>query len=106
MANSDYPQISSGAIASPALIPAQQLLRRGLPDKVPLLYALLGAGTPPYKMSPSDAAYQSSNAVTGQRCGNCVRSYQNVVSKRYICDQIRGDIRPEAWCRLWMGKPG
>ena len=96
MANSDYPNLPP----SPVLIPATALLQRKLPNDTPLLYALLGSGTPPYKMSPGDAQY-GTPPVRAQTCGNCVRAFQHVTSKAYICDQIRGPIEPGAWCRLW-----
>lgn len=98
MANSDYQGLPQGA---PAFVPAVRLLQRGLPNDTPLLYALLGSGTPPYKMSPADAHYASRSLQPGQTCGNCRHAYQHVTSKVFICDQIRGAIQPTAWCRLW-----
>lgn len=100
VANNDYPDLPQ---ASPAFVPAVRLLQRGLPDQTPLLYALLGSGTPPYKMSPADATYVSSAPMSRMTYGNCVRAYQHVTSKTFICDQIRGEIQPSAWCRLWKG---
>lgn len=67
---------------------------------LPLLYYILGDGTPPYKMDPKDADYVG-HSVNGQNCANCDSAYLHVGSQTYICDQIRDDIEPEAWCRLW-----
>lgn len=66
----------------------------------PLLYWLLGDGTPPYKMSKEDSAYQATPQGK-QKCSNCEYAYKKVVREQFICSQISGDIRPEAWCRLW-----
>ena len=68
--------------------------------QMPLVYFLLGAGTPPYKMSKADSAYQT-RPVGSQRCGNCSSAYQNVVGREFICSQIEGTIEPESWCKLW-----
>ena len=70
----------------------------------PLLYWLLGAGTPPYKMGKAESAYVQ-QAVGRENCANCIFAYQNVTTKRFICSQIEGDILPQAWCRLWVGGP-
>jgi hypothetical protein len=67
---------------------------------MPLLYFLLGSGTPPFKMSKEDSAYQG-RQVGKQRCDNCSSAYQNVVSGDFICSQVEGAIVPKAWCRLW-----
>lgn len=84
----------------------------------PLLYFLLGDGTPPYKMDPQDAWY-ADQPVLGQNCGNCPFSYQRVTTGRYICSQIsnppkrraapKGGILPQGWCRLhpeWVKRFG
>lgn len=101
MANYQYPQ--AGVNAPPGVQQSVAEFRR-LPivakQSVPLLYWLLGSGTPPYKMSPQDAAYQPMPQGE-QRCGNCSAAYQHVKSSTFICDQIRGSIQPQAWCRLW-----
>jgi hypothetical protein len=69
-------------------------------SELPLLYFLLGSGTPPYKMSSRDAGYVL-RTVDGQNCANCSSAFQHVVTGELICDQIRGEIKPHAWCRLW-----
>jgi hypothetical protein len=69
----------------------------------PLLYWLLGQGTPAFKMSQPDALYGEPRAP-GQTCGNCLFAYQHVTSKSFICSEMAGRILPSAWCRLW--KPG
>jgi hypothetical protein len=79
---------------------------RSLPASVrakkPLLYWLLGSGTPPYKMSKKDSRY-THQPVKGQKCSNCRFAYQRVVDKKIICSQIEGEIKPSHWCRLWVG---
>ena len=76
-----------------------------LPEKerrnVPLLYYILGSGTPPYKMDPDQADYQEKSEVQGETCGNCEFAYLKVSNKTFICSQISGRITPAAWCRLW-----
>jgi len=66
----------------------------------PLLYWLLGEGTPDFKMSKLDAAYQSEPRGK-QKCANCEFAYKKVVRDQFICSQIEGDIASQAWCRLW-----
>lgn len=65
-----------------------------------LLYHILGTGTPDYKMDPADADYVD-KAKSEQNCLNCRFAYHQPKRDAYICSQIRGRIRPEAWCRLW-----
>jgi hypothetical protein len=67
----------------------------------PLLYWLLGSGTPNYKMSKRDSVYGPPPPGTAQRCSNCASAYQNVVSGVYICSQIAGTIEPHLWCAIW-----
>jgi hypothetical protein len=78
-----------------------------LPKKVrdwkPLLYYVLGAGTPPYKMSKKDSAY-TDVSTKKQNCANCIFTYIKYVENKPICSQIRGTIRLEGWCKLWQGK--
>lgn len=78
---------------------------RALPDEEkesqPLLYWLLGDGTPPYKMSKKDSQYTDKSTVRDQRCANCQFAYQNNSDGNYICSQIRDDIKPLGWCKLW-----
>lgn len=71
----------------------------------PLLYHLLGQGTPAFKMDKKDAEYVDKSTVKDQACANCRFAYKKVVEDdRFICSQIRGTIRPEGWCRLWKPK--
>lgn len=66
----------------------------------PLLYWLLGSGTPPYKMSKEDAAYQGSPNA-GERCADCEYAYEEVATGAVICSQMRGRISLDGWCRLF-----
>lgn len=79
---------------------------RKLPNEVkenkPLLYWLLGSGTPPYKMSKKDSQYQG-EPFRGQNCGNCRFTFMRVVNKELICSQIEGNVEIDHWCKLWMG---
>jgi len=98
----DYPQ--AGIDAPPGV--KQEIEKfRNLPDKQkarkPLLYYLLGAGTPDYKMSKNDSKYTDKSEVSGRTCGNCKFAYGVVGESRFICSQISGDIKLEGWCKLW-----
>ena len=100
--NSDYPDIYDPRSPVPAQTRSLSLsILPVLPSNVPLLYRVLGTGTPSFKMSAGDSAYTDASQVPGQTCGNCVRSYQHVTSGRFICDQIRPDVVLNGWCRLW-----
>jgi hypothetical protein len=68
-----------------------------------LLYWLLGTGTPEFKHDRTDSRYTGRSAVQGQTCGNCRFAYKAVTEDRYICSQIRGDVKPPGWCRFWLG---
>jgi len=70
-------------------------------DKKPLLYYILGAGTPPYKMGRNESHYTDVSTVPFQDCANCIFAFQSVLKKHYICSQIRGNIEPKGWCHLW-----
>lgn len=70
-------------------------------EKQPLLYWLLGSGTPEYKMSKGESDYTDRSEVEGQACGNCEFAYLKIANKKFICSQIRGHISPKGWCRLW-----
>lgn len=72
-------------------------------DKKPLLYYVLGSGTPPYKMSKEASAYVDKSSGK-QNCANCIFAFQSVVKKTVICSQIRGKIRLAGWCKLWVGE--
>ena len=69
--------------------------------KNPLLWWILGSTTQDYKMSKKDALYTEESETKGQKCSNCKFAYQHVASGRYICSMMRGNIKPEAWCRLY-----
>jgi hypothetical protein len=75
-----------------------------MPDRYvtrkPFLYWVLNMGTPNFKMSKRMSLYGNPK-VHGQSCGNCMFAYQKVVSKYYICSQIRDRIEPHLWCKLW-----
>ena len=68
----------------------------------PLLYYVLGSGTPPYKMSKKDSEYVD-KSVKKQNCANCIFTYIKYVDKKPICSQIRGTIKLGGWCKLWKG---
>ena len=72
-------------------------------DNKPLLYYILGSGTPPYKMSKKDSFY-TDFSVKKQNCANCIFTYIKYVDKKPICSQIRGTIKLSGWCKLWEGK--
>lgn len=65
---------------------------------------LLGPnGTPPYKHAQVDVLYTDGpSPVKGQTCGNCVAAYQHVTTGTFICDRVRGPIRPAGWCNRWL----
>lgn len=69
-------------------------------DKKPLLYYILGSGTPPYKMGKKESAYVD-EASGKQNCGNCIFAFKSVVKKTVICSQIRGTVKLAGWCKLW-----
>ena len=74
-----------------------------LRDKKPLLYYILGSGTPPYKMGKKESGYVDVSSGR-QKCANCIFTFQNTVKKTYICSQIRGTIKLGGWCKLWVGE--
>jgi hypothetical protein len=96
-----YPQ--AGAKANPLVKKAIEQFRN-LPNDAkadkPLLYWLLGSGTPPYKMSKKDSLYKG-KSYRGQNCGNCRFTFMRWVNKELICSQIQGNIELEHWCKLW-----
>jgi hypothetical protein len=75
-------------------------LPNSVKEQKPLLYWLLGSGTPPYKMTKKDSAYQGKE-YRGQNCGNCRFTFMRWVNKELICSQIQGNIELDHWCRLW-----
>ena len=76
-----------------------------LPDEVkentPLLYYILGSGTPPYKMTQEDSEYTDQATDSTMNCANCEFAYMKVITSKYICSQIRDEIKPEGWCNQW-----
>jgi hypothetical protein len=70
-------------------------------ENVPLLYYLLGSGTMAYKMSKEVADYVDQSRIKTQNCKNCIFGFQNLVTKKAVCSQMRGFVRYEGWCKLW-----
>jgi len=70
-------------------------------DKKPLLYYIIGTGTPKYKMEKADSDYIDESKTKGQSCGNCEFAYYKPAKKKFICSQVRGEITKPAWCRLY-----
>lgn len=97
-----YPRAGRNApIEVRRAIQAFRRLPLKLRAQTPLLYWLLGDGTPPYKMAPADADYIEEGRGP-ELCANCAYAFQHVTSREYICSQISGPIQPRAWCRLWV----
>jgi len=69
----------------------------------PFLYYLLGTGkgTQPFKMPKHTANYQSLSPTASERCGNCIFFFVQPKGGRNICSKIRGQVKPEGWCKLW-----
>jgi hypothetical protein len=101
--NNDYLYPKAGVNANPLVRQAIEQFRN-LPNEAkedkPLLYWLLGSGTPPYKMSKKDSLYVG-KSYRGQNCGNCRFTFMRWVNKELICSQIQGNIELEHWCKLW-----
>ena len=101
--NNDYLYPKAGVNANPLVKQAIEQFRN-LPNQAkeekPLLYWLLGSGTPPYKMSKKDSLYQG-KSYRGQNCANCRFTFMRWVNKELICSQIQGNIELEHWCKLW-----
>ena len=99
----DYVYPKAGINANPYVKKAIREFRK-LPNEVkeqkPLLYWLLGSGTPPYKMSKKDSKYQG-KSYRGQNCGNCRFTFMRWVNKELICSQIQGNVELDHWCKLW-----
>ena len=76
---------------------------KSLRDYKPLLYYILGSGTPPYKMSKKDSLYVDKSQKK-QNCGNCIFTYIKYTENKPICSQIRGTIKLSGWCKLWEGE--
>lgn len=101
----EYPD-AGGPDAPPEM---QELVERFLEEvplsvkkEQPLLYFALGTGTPAYKMSQDDAEYVDDAEDKGNHiCQTCEYLYLKPASGKYICSQIRGEVSPEGWCKLW-----
>ena len=105
MGGGEDPYPNAGENAHPAvqeIIQEYKALPLGQRER-PLLYHLLGGGTPAYKTSKSEAEYLEEPRAD-QKCGNCQFAYQKVVTGKFICSKIRGKITPEAWCKFWKGE--
>lgn len=99
-----YKAVDQKADPQPEVKEAVKRFREMDPDERDtniLLYWLLGSGTPPYKMSQSDAQYADDTGTQEQACANCEFLYQKVTTGEYICSQIRGKVKPGGWCNQW-----
>lgn len=67
----------------------------------PLLYWLLQTGTPAYKMSKEESNYTNEAQDPRYSCATCEFLYTETASGKHICSQIRGEVEPEGWCKLW-----
>lgn len=106
MADYEYPR-AAGPKAQPEVQEAVERYREEVSEEEkerrPLLYWLLGSGTPPYKMGKEESEYVDETSQA-QKCANCRFAYQKVIdSKRFICSQIDGFIKPAGTCKLWRG---
>lgn len=72
----------------------------GFRRAVPFLYFLLGGkGTPAFKASKPFSWYLRETPIPGFTCASCPYAYEKVTQRGvFICPQVRGQIRPEAWC--------
>ena len=68
----------------------------------PLLYRVLGSGTPAYKLSKKDSKYTDDSVVEGENCRNCEFIYYSLSADKYICSQVSGEIKPKGWCDRWV----
>jgi hypothetical protein len=74
--------------------------------KLPLLYWLLGAGTPAYKIAKEDCDYKKITDNPEHTCGNCEFYYYKPSKDIYICSHVEGEVEPEAWCNRWKYASG
>lgn len=81
---------------------AYLLLPNHIVLRTPFLYFILGSDISLFKMDKGTTNYGLSGEV-GQKCGNCVKLYKNVVENKNICSMVRGNIEEGAWCHLWEG---
>lgn len=108
--DNEYPNAGIPGQAPPEVVEAVDRFRE-LPDDeraaLPLLYWLLGDGTPPYKMGKEESRYGAPPPTAqGRICGNCRYGYARVINGQLLCSQIEGEIGWGAWCRLWRGGGG
>jgi hypothetical protein len=99
-----YPEAGIPGQAPPEVVEAVERFR-DLPAptraRIPLLYWLLGSGTPPYKMSQESVDYGAPPAdQRGHICGNCRFGYARLINGQLLCSQMEGEITWDAWCRL------
>jgi hypothetical protein len=103
----EYPE--AGKNAQPEVKEAVERFRQ-LSDEEksanPLLYWLLGAGTPPYKVSKKDCDYKEQTEIPNQTCANCEFFYLKPSKQIYICSQIEGKVGKQAWCNRWKFASG
>lgn len=97
-----YPEVPHED-SPPEVKEAVRRFKQEVPDDekedTPLLYWLLGTGTPEYKMSKKDAAYKE-EPEDDMVCSNCQYYYEGVDGEA-VCSKVRGQVYPEHWCRLW-----
>ena len=83
----------------------------------PLLYVILGDGTPAYKFSPIEVKYAEDTTeleegkggdepgamayARGLTCSNCNSLYSHVTTDTLICDRVRGVVKRTGWCNRW-----
>jgi len=97
-----YPN-AGGPDAAEEVQEAVQRFREEVPESTkrntPLLYWLLGTGTPEYKMSKADADYKEE--PEGEMvCANCQFWYVGSDGEG-VCSKVRGEVFESHWCRLW-----
>jgi len=103
-----YPR-AGGEKAQPEVQEAVERFRNLPRDeraKMPLLYWLLGAGTPPYKIAKADCDYKKVTDIPEQTCGNCEYYYYKPSKDIYICSHVEGEVKPDAWCNRWRYASG
>lgn len=89
----------------------------GKRSEKPLLYAILGDGTPAYKFGKNEVRYVENTGelkegegtgdpgamayARGLTCSNCNSLYTHTPTETLICDRVRGVIAREGWCNRW-----
>ena len=98
----DYP--NAGNKAQPEVKEAVERFKK-LPEaereKSPLLFWLLGEGTPNYKVSAKDSEYADISTDKGKTCSNCEWYYVKIANNKGICSKIKPYVKPAGWCNLW-----